>query len=449
MNFEYPRFNKVIFNDRVYTHQELCFSIDSLCTFLEQNIESSSPFVYLFAYNHIKTLVAYFGALKAGLSVVLVDPETGPLELKDMFRDSPPGILVKMNPDTPGFTEKEFVFLKPREETLPTKPYHGYTLVYTSADDGLSKAALLSEKNILCNAKALAGINETDERSTIVSLIPFHHLFGFTTGLLSPLISGSTLFLYDMRHIMSVANLAGQIGKHGITDIYSVPLVYYLLSKIPEFKEKARNFHCLTTGGYKMPRTLHELYVNRFGISLHEGYGLTEASPICSWHRPKDPIKPDSVGRVFPCCEIKTFGPGDEELPRGGEGEICIRGENVMEGYLQKPEATEKALRNGWLHTGDIGKVDEEGFLYLTGLKKRMLNVAGKKVFPSEVERYMNQNPNLGFVEIYGQKSPLEGEVLRARIKLKDNSRESQASFRKWCMESLSHYKVPKHMEFL
>jgi long-chain acyl-CoA synthetase len=139
----------------------------------------------------------------------------------------------------------------------------------------------------------------------------------------------------------------------------------------------------------------------------------------------------------------------DRPLPAGQIGEICVQGPNVMEGYLNQPKATAETLRNGWLHTGDLGYIDEQGYVFLTGLKKRMVHVGGRNVYPDELERMLRTHPNVERLELSWSDSPLTGAKINARISLKKRSVDEQKSFMQWAIQNIAAYKLPKQWDFV
>ncbi len=442
----------ILASGQVFSRKTILSASEKLADSLKQTVPDKSPFIYLIATNSIKTVIAYFGILRAGFSCVLIDPATKPLELRDRFQDTPPVAIIRCNNNTELFDYSDEIDLCPTDassKTMPEPLGSSYTLVYTAAEFGVAKGAMLSENNLLSNAKALAGIDEADCQSVVCSLLPLSHLFALMTGVISPLVSGASIMLEDVTKLTRIESISDGLEHWKVTHLYSTPMIYYLLGKVPEIKKKLRSVKYATSGGYKLPASVFESCRNKLGVEIQEGYGLSEASPICSWHRPSDKIKIDSVGRVFPDCEVRAIDEYGIEVPIGSTGEIAVRGPNVMQGYYNDVHTTKRTIVDGWLHTGDLGTMDKEGYVYLTGLKKRMLNVGGRNVYPAEVERFLMMHDNIEHVEVYGDFSELRGHVVKARAILKKHNDEAEDSLRQWCLDNLSHYKVPKFWEFL
>jgi long-chain acyl-CoA synthetase len=444
-------FGNIFFRDKTYTPDTVNQNIDAVTECLNKRIISNSPFVYLFAPNHIKMVYALFGIIKSGRICVLVDPAIGKLELAEMMADTVPGALIRIDKTTDTFDfEKEFEF---KDYMLEGKRLDGLEdvclIVYTNASDGWAKGAMLTSENLLANAEAGIICNPNYENTVSCSVIPFHHLFALQTGVIIPSIARGNILIEDIADFSSTRKMGAEIERFKATYIYAAPLVYYFLKKLPNIKSIVSHAKNLTSGGSRLSESIYYSYKNDLDVEIQEGYGLTEASPICTWHWPGDKVKQGSVGRAFPCCEVAIFDPQDQSLPAGQVGEICIKGANVMKGYYNNPEATQLTLNNGWLHSGDMGKMDDEGYVYFIECKKRMVNVGGYKVYPAELERLMKIHSNVLKVTVLGESDELLNNVIRAHVALRDNTEEAKKEFQYWCAENISKYKLPQKIEFV
>jgi long-chain acyl-CoA synthetase len=450
--FDRLSFGRLVFRGRVFQPAEVNAAIANVAAQLRANIRSRSPFVFLLGPNHIKTIIAYFAIQKAGLIVVPLDPDIRPLELADLENDSRPCAMIRIDPDLPGFDfSREIAFSEAHDE----RPADADDLsdvcmmVYTAAEDGWYKGALLTRENLLANAQAVVDCDELTSASVTCALAPLYHTYGLQTGLLGPLMARCSLIIEDLSDLQSLKTVVQGIAGHRVTNIYSLPSVLYLLSRVPHVREAMDSVDSVVSGGYKLNESIFRTFLDKTGLAIHEGYGLTEASPICAWHRPRDPIKIESVGRAFSCCEVSVRDAQSLPLPVGRVGEVCIRGANVMKGYYRHPEETRRVLRHGWLHTGDLGRMDADGYLYLTGLAKRMLNVGGKNVYPAELERLLRLQQNIRQAIVYGQESGLGGHAVGVRIELNGNGNGSREAVRQWYIENLSRFKMSRRIEFL
>lgn len=198
-----------------------------------------------------------------------------------------------------------------------------------------------------------------------------------------------------------------------------------------------------------MPPEFIKPFEEKFGAKIVEGYGLTEASPCCSFNMLDRPQKPGSIGKAIPGAEIKIVDEEGKELPRGRIGELIVRGDNVMPGYYKNDTATATVIKNGWLHTGDLGRMDEDDYVFLTGLKKRMIITSGFNVYPKEIEDILSMHPAVREVEVVGKKDLMRGEIVLARIVLKENAAVEEKEILRYCRIYLSSYKVPREVEFV
>jgi len=297
-------------------------------------------------------------------------------------------------------------------------------LFYTSGTTDLPKAVMLSHENLLSNVSAINGLNLVGPADRVVSLLPLHHTYAFTTTLLMPLVSGAAI-VYPKS--LSSVDLVGCMQATQATVFIGVPLVYSMMSRaiqkrlnaLPKFAQYFLSplstvFHALrrksgvnlsrflyaeihqnmggalrylVSGGAKLDEDVAALF-ERWGFTILEGYGLTETSPVVAFNPPAR-IKIGSVGKPLVGVEVKIIAPDDK-----GVGEVTVRGPNVMRGYYQLPQMTAEVLREGWFYTGDLGFLDEEGYLILVGRKKELLVLSsGKKVAPDEVENHYGQIP--------------------------------------------------------
>jgi long-chain acyl-CoA synthetase len=448
---DFLNFGNIFFNDKTYSPETIRASIDAVAENLTKRFISNSPFVYLFAPNHIKTVYALFGIIKSGRICVLVDPALKHFELEEMIKDSPPGALIRPDKETDIFDfYKEIEYKHYKLSPLRLQGLDDVAIMlYTAADDGYAKGAMLTHENILSNARALIDSNNVNSMSVSCSLIAQHHLFALQTGVIAPSIAGGNLLIENLLHLSSINKISNDIDCLKVTHIYSVPLIYYCFQKLHHGQRLFSSVKSLSSGGCKLPLNIFEKIRSNFGLTIHEGYGLSEASPMCAWHRPNDEIKIESVGRSLPCCQIKILNDDNFELPIGQSGEVCVNGPNVMKGYYAKEIPTKMTIINSWLHTGDLGKMDEKGFIYLSGIKKRILNVGGNKVYPAELERLMKKHNDILNVEVSGESDELLGHVVKAIVRLRNNSLEAQKKYKEWCFENITKYKVPKVFNFL
>ena len=198
-----------------------------------------------------------------------------------------------------------------------------------------------------------------------------------------------------------------------------------------------------------MPPEFIPQFEQKFKVILREGYGLTEASPVCSVGRREMAHKPGSIGTVVPGTEAKILDDQDQEVPAGEMGELVIRGDNVMKGYYKDEEATALVIRNGWLYTSDLAKIDEDGYIFLTGRKKRMIITSGFNVYPREIEQILELHPAVKISQVVGKPNLLRGEIVKALIVRQPDAQATEKEIMRHCRTYLSSYKVPREVEFV
>jgi long-chain acyl-CoA synthetase len=197
-----------------------------------------------------------------------------------------------------------------------------------------------------------------------------------------------------------------------------------------------------------MPQEISRRWTERFWRPVFEGYGLTECSPFATYNHDFR-HRVGTVGTAIENTEVKILDEQDREVPRGTWGEICIKGPGVMQGYWGKPEDTARALRSGWLHSGDIGTMDDEGYVAIVDRVKDMINVSGFKVWPAEVEQVLYRHPAIREVAVYGVADPVKGEAVKAAIVLKPGAAATSEAIIAYCREQLAVYKAPAAVDFV
>jgi len=320
-------------------------------------------------------------------------------------------------------------------------------IIYTSGLTGKALGAVLTHRNLYSQSHLTQTYVKRTYRDVGLCLIPLFHSFGATVNMINVVRAGCSVVMMDR---FTMDGLFGAIQKEKITYICAVPRLY--LGMI--FHEGAGNFdisslEVCVTGGAAMPPEFIAPFEEKFHAKIIEGYGLTEASPACSFNMLDRPQKPGSIGRALSGTEIIIADEKGKELPRGQVGELLVRGDNVMQGYYKDKKATDSVIREGWLHTGDLGRMDEDGYIFLTGLKKRMIITSGFNVYPKEIEYILSMHPAVREVEVVGKKDLMRGEIVLARIVLKNSAAIDDKEILKYCRTYLSSYKVPREVEFV
>ncbi|MFX1254843.1 MAG: long-chain fatty acid--CoA ligase [Promethearchaeota archaeon] len=334
------------------------------------------------------------------------------------------------------------------------------TLIYTGGTTGTPKGAMLTHRNLVSNilqCQEWTGIKEKGKENILGSL-PFYHSFGMTTAMnFSVSMSARVILMPDPR-ARGFLEMLELISKYQCTFICAVPTIYTRLLARPELPEyDISSLKACISGAAPLPLEIMKQFEAVSGANLVEGYGLTETSPVATGNplvaAPglDAPLKKEgSIGIPFPDTDIKIVDvdTGEKELPLGEEGEIAIKGPQVMKGYWQQPEETKLVMRADYFLTGDIGKMDEDGYIFITDRKKDMLNLSGFKAYPREIEEVLYEHPAVALAAVIGVPDERHGEAVKAFIVLKEDETATKEDIIKFCEGKLTKYKIPREVEF-
>ena len=328
-------------------------------------------------------------------------------------------------------------------------------LQYTGGTTGVSKGAMLTHFNLVANVQQTADLFVDDpaafsSKQKIMAVLPLFHIYGLTCGMLFGIRQGLNQLLlprFDADEVMDLVKEEGPIMFAGVPTMYVA-----LVSSGADLKryrfDEVRTFN---SGGSALPVNLKRAFEEKTGRVLFEGYGLSEASPVTHLNPPFiGQGREGSIGVPIPSTDARIVDveTGTQEQPVGEPGELVIRGPQVMRGYWQMPEETSDTLRDGWLHTGDIARMDEQGYLYIVDRKKEVINTSGFKVYPREVEEILYQHPEVVEAVAVGVPDEYRGETVKAFVVKKQGGSVKEQDIISYCKESLAPYKVPKVLEF-
>lgn len=320
-------------------------------------------------------------------------------------------------------------------------------LQYTGGTTGVSKGAMLSHGNLLGNTAQMVEMNSanlTAGSESILTALPLYHIFAFTVNLL--------LFYQLGGHNVLVpsprppSNLRKPFEKYRISWFSGVNTLFNALTAEDWFVQNPPKLRLAVAGGMALHGSVATRWKEIVGTPVIEGYGLTEASPVISFN-PVHRVKEGSIGIPFPSTDVKCVDEQGAEVPAGTPGELISRGPQVMLGYWNRPEETAKVLRDGWLYTGDVAQVDDEGYFRIVDRKKDMILVSGFNVYPNEVEEVLAAHPGVREAAVIGVPDERSGEAVKAFIVKRDPALTSEELV-KHCRGSLAAYKVPHQVEF-
>lgn len=320
---------------------------------------------------------------------------------------------------------------------------------YTGGTTGRAKGVMLTHYNLVVNTiqSRLWSYRSQSAQERYLAVLPFFHVFGLTVLMNQSVYLGGTLLIiprFDVNQMLKT------IHKHKPTIFPGAPTMYIGLIHHPDIKKYSlSSIDCCISGAASLPYEVQEAFERLTGGKLIEGYGLTEASPVTHANNIWEKRKLGSIGIPLPDTEARIVDPDTgEEMPVGDIGELTIRGPQVMKGYWNNPGETERVLKDGWLYTGDMAKMDEEGYFYILDRRKDLIIAGGYNVYPREVEEVLFEHPAVEEAAVAGVVDPYRGETVKAFIVLKKGAEASGDDLNIWCKERLAAYKVPKIYEF-
>ncbi len=323
-------------------------------------------------------------------------------------------------------------------------------LQYTGGTTGVAKGVMLTHRNIMSNVMQILSwvpyLKVGEER--MVAVLPFFHVFGMTIAMNLALCVASTIIMSPRFEVKSFLNI---LRKTKPTIFPGVPTIYVAIVNYPDVRSyDLSSIHLCVTGSSAMPLEVLRKFEEITGGAIIEGYGLTESSPVTHVNPLRGVRKPGSIGVALPDTDYKIVDleTGSRELPPGEEGELLVRGPQVMLGYWNRPDETETALEGDWLHTGDIARMDEDGYIYIVDRKKDMIIAGGFNIYPREIDEVLYEHPAIADAVAVGVPHPYRGETVKAFVVKKPGAALTEEDVVKFCRSKLAAYKVPKSVEF-
>jgi len=496
----YPSHPAVEFLGTRYTYAELREAAFRFANAIRSLGVAKGERVAIMLPNCPAAVIAYYGTLLAGAVVVQTNPLYKPHELKAQLSDSGAALIVTLDqlyarvetalPHTrlrhvlitsiaenlpwPKSwlyplklkREKQYVKMRFTGRTLSLKgllasasaePIHAAVdaeedlavLQYTGGTTGVAKGCMLTHYNLVANTvqNTLWNYKARKGEERFLAALPLFHVFGLTVLMNKAALLAAELILLPRFEAGTVLRT---IHKRRPTVFPGAPTMYIALINHPKIREyDMSSIKVCVSGSSSLPQEVQERFEALTGSRLVEGYGMTEASPVTHANPIWGLRKIGSVGIPFPDTEAKVVDSDTgEELPVGRIGEIVVRGPQVMKGYWNRPEETEKVLKDGWLYTGDMGTMDEDGFFAIVDRKKDIIIASGYNVYPREVEEVLYEHPAVKECVVAGIPDKYRGETVKAYVVLKDGARVSAEALQAYCREMLAAYKVPRAIEF-
>ncbi len=496
--------NKPAFSNmgKTFTYKKIDQLADAFGAYLQKNLTlRPGDSIAIMMPNCLQYPVALFGAMRAGLTVVNTNPLYTPREMEHQFKDANVKAVVIVENfaanlekiiahtnvkyviktglgDLLGFPKKSIVnfVVKRVKKMVPkynlpnafpfnnvlregsklkikphrAKPNDVALLQYTGGTTGVSKGAMLTHRNITSNMEMISewldSADLVEGEEIAICALPLYHIFAFTVNCLSMVKHGGHGILITNPRDMKA--FIKELKAYPFTLMTGVNTLFNGLMNQEEFKTiDFSTLKATVGGGMAVQKVVAEKWNDLTGSELSEGYGLTEASPVLTINPIDGTGRIGFIGLPVPSTYLKIVDEEGNEVPLGERGEIIAKGPQVMKGYLNRPEATEKVIKDGWLYTGDIGVMDADGFTKIVDRKKDMILVSGFNVYPNEVENAIASNEKVLEVAAIGVPDEKSGEVVKIFVVKKD-ANLTKEELKAYCKTVMTGYKVPKHIEF-
>jgi len=467
---KYPR-RKAVISKGTVNYREFGEQVNRLAhALMNLNVIKGSR-VGLLLSNSLEFMYAYFGTLSIGAVVVPLNTFLQPAEIEYILRDCKLDVLIIHDHFRPiisalsqglvrhiitvssqshegGLLWQHIVQQEPVTRAhRKIDPEDMAVILYTSGTTGHPKGVVLTHRNLLVNVASCCQAIQIKAKDRFLLILPLFHAFTCTVCMLIPFFVGGSIILLSKIERQQLKKAL--IWKRP-TILVGIPQLYNMLAQYPYFRALRwlNPLRLCISGAAPLSMETLEKFELKFKLPLLEGYGLSEASPVVSLNPPDKNRKPSSVGRPLPGVEVKVLDSEENELPPNTPGELAVKGGNVMQGYFHLPEETKKVIRGEWLLTGDMGRIDEDGFIYLVDRKKDMLLVKGLNVYPREIEELLNSHPKIQESAVIGLPAGIKGEIPKAFIILKEKETLTESEVKDFCKKNLAAYKIPKFIEF-
>ncbi len=452
-----------------FKNRRLSFSeLDSLVSLAAGGLRSlglnNSDRAAILMENCPEYIISYFAILRAGGIAVPINTFLTPDEISYILDDCNCKILIygstfsshveKIRGSAPDLKTALFNEI-PRKDT-ETGVGAGddiAVLLYTSGTTGFPKGAMLTHKNLISNAEASIEVIQVSYKDKILLFLPLFHSFSLTVCVVLPVCAGATIIL--LESVKPFSKVINAIFRDRISLFVGVPTIYNILSRkrLPFFARYLlkflMNIRACISGAAALPEDTIYAFEERFKVPLLEGYGLTETSPVVSVNPLKGARKPGSVGPPLPGVEVAVIGEDGERMRAGEIGELIVKGPNVMKGYFNREEETGEVLKDGWLYTGDMAKIDEDGYIYIVDRKKDVIIIDGMNVYPKQVEDFVIKHPLIEECAMVGIPDGRGSEIPVLFLKKADNAAVGENEVRDYLKGHIAQFKMPRRMVFV
>jgi long-chain acyl-CoA synthetase len=411
--------------------------------------------------NRVELITAMFAAWRLGAAVTPVNPALTGQEARYQIDDAGAVIVVadgasaaKLEGASAAKLEGAgYRIILVQDVTSPARPAEPgpvraepgtlALLIYTSGTTGRPKGVMLDHANVRATAELIVTWFEMTSETRSLLVLPLFHVNGIMVSVVSPLLAGGSTFIAER---FDPASFWATVERARPTFFSAVPTIYAMLVSRPGEQADTKNLRYVICGAAPMPRELIGEFEQRFGVPVVEGYGLSECTVVCTANPVHGVRKAGSVGLPLPGVDVGVVDPAGQSVPAGQAGEVVIRGPNVMRGYLGRPAESAEALRGGWLHTGDVGRFDDDGFLTLVDRIKDLIIRGGENIYPKEIEDVLYAHAAVLEAAVVGRPDAVFGEQPVAFVALRPGRSAGPDDLIEHCLGFLARYKVPREV---
>jgi long-chain acyl-CoA synthetase len=471
---QFPDKPAILFKDQRMSYSELNARVNRVANGLTALGVKQGDRVAIYIHNLPQFVEAFYGAQVIGATVIPLNVMYKAGEIEYIMNDAGVKAIITLAPFYPNVQAiREQVPSLEQAIVLGAEPLPGAILwqqafggqsgeatpvagdeedvaviLYTSGTTGRPKGAMLTHKNLIANIEQTSQLERIgfDPNDIVWIGLPLFHSYALSCGMNAGIYHGVTLDI--MERFDPVASLE-MIQKDKVTILLAAPPMYVAWTLNPAASSyDLSSIRAASSGAAALPVAVLEKFKTLTGVDIMEGYGLTETAPVATTNAAGPVTKPGSIGPAIPGMEIKIVDDNDNEVPVGQIGELVCRGPNVMKGYFNKPEANAEAFRNGWFHTGDMARVDEDGYYYIEDRKKDMILVSGFNVYPREVEEFLYRHPKIADAAVVQAPDEYQGESVLAFVVLRQGETATEEEIIQYCRDGIAVFKCPRRVVF-
>ncbi|MBW4427547.1 MAG: long-chain fatty acid--CoA ligase [Nostoc desertorum CM1-VF14] len=464
----FPNKIALIFEGKTFTYKQLDELAGKAANALRGLQVKKGDRVALFLPNIPEFVISYLGILKIGAIAVSINVMLKNAEVSYILHDCAAKVIITTESQRQQVSETDLPELEhiliaegngnkgmtlaelmanasPIAPAIEMDRHVPACILYTSGTTGFPKGATLTHGNVIANSYAANRCYRISNNDSLLLYLPLFHCFGQNAILNTGFSACATIILqrrFDLQKVLQ------SITEYQITMFFGVPTIFIKMLNAEIPKDPLKSVRYYFSAAAPMPIEIAQQWHEKNGTFIYEGYGLTETSPFATYNNDLK-YKLGSIGTPIENVEIQIVDSYGHQVQPGEVGEILVRGPNVMLGYWNRPFETAEVIKNGWFHTGDIGRMDEDGFFYIVDRLKDMINLSGFKIYPTEVENVIYQHPAVAEVAVYGVPDPVKGEIVKSNIVLKPGHDITAQQIIDFCYAKIAAYKVPHVINFV